>query len=58
MGTSELHRTTNMSAAAALNTNRSIYPKLLQQKPAWRLGASKQTEKTRFGGSFNLQNAS
>jgi hypothetical protein len=33
MGTSELHRTSIKSAAAALTTNRSMYPKDLERKP-------------------------
>ncbi len=35
MGTSELHRTSIMLAAGALTTDRSMYPKDLNQKP-WR----------------------
>ncbi len=33
MGTSELHRTSIMLAAATLTTNRSMYPKDLSRKP-------------------------
>lgn len=33
MGTSELHRTSIMLAAAALTTNLSMYPKDLSRKP-------------------------
>jgi hypothetical protein len=33
MGTSELHRTSIMLAAAALTTNRSMYPSDLNRKP-------------------------
>lgn len=33
MGTSELHRTSIMLAAAALTTNPSMYPKDLSRKP-------------------------
>ncbi|MEZ0468969.1 hypothetical protein C6W91_20735 [Phaeobacter sp. SYSU ZJ3003] len=33
MGTSELYRTSIMLAAAALTTNRSMYPKVLNRKP-------------------------
>jgi hypothetical protein len=33
MGTSELHRTSIMLAAAALTTNRSMYPKDLSRRP-------------------------
>ena len=38
MGTSELHRTSIMLAAAALTTNRSMYPKDLSRKPPQKPG--------------------
>ena len=38
MGTSKLHRTSIMLAAAALTTNRSMYPKDLKRKPRQKTG--------------------
>ena len=53
MGTSELHRTSIMLAAAALTTNRSMYPKDLSQKPRRKPGRATK-KKNRYGGSIVL----
>ena len=41
MGTSELHRTSIMLAAVALTTNRSMYPKDLNQRPRQKAGRTR-----------------
>ena len=45
MGTSELHRTSIMLAAAALTTNRSMYPKDLSRKPRRKPGRTTKITK-------------
>ena len=45
MGTSELHRTSIMLAAAALTTNRSMYPKDLSRKPRQKPGPAQKMSK-------------
>jgi hypothetical protein len=54
MGTSELHRTSIMLAAAALTTNRSMYPKDLSRKPRRKPGRAAKKQRNRYGGSIVL----
>ena len=46
MGTPELHRTSIMLAAAALTTNRSMYPKDLSRKPRQKPGSAQNVKGT------------
>ena len=55
MGTSELHRTSIMLAAAALTTNRSMYPKDLSRKPRQKPGRAPKNQRNRYGGSIVLR---
>ena len=52
MGTSELHRTSIMLAAAALTTNRSMYPKDLSRRPRKKPGPAPRISKNLYGGSI------
>ena len=55
MGTSELHRTSIMLAAAALTTNRSMYPKDLSRKPRQKPRRAQEYQRNRYGGSIVLR---
>lgn len=54
MGTSELHRTSITLAAAALTTNRSMYPMDLSRKPQQSQDGHQEYQRNRYGGSIVL----
>ena len=53
MGTSELHRTSIMLAAAALTTNRSMYPKDLSRRQPESRDRQTRSERTALADQFD-----
>lgn len=55
MGASELHRTSIMLAAAALTTNRSMYPKDLRRKQPEGRDRHTRSERTALADQFDCK---